>query len=85
MARKYLPKEALRAKVPLRATRRSSATAPLRAHPQLVHGFLVRPVKKSTPETGPKPAFIAAKRAGPGARPRSDPRYEGPVDDTTFH
>ena len=85
MAKKYLPNGTARLNVPPRATRRPPATAPLRAHPQLIQGFLVRPAKKSTPTSGSQPAFVAAKRANSAARPRSDPRYEGPVDNTTFH
>jgi hypothetical protein len=85
MARKYFPHEAARAKVSPRVLRRSSATAPLRAHPQLIHGFLVRPAKKSTPASGPNAAFVAVKHANSAARPHSESRDEGPVDDTTFH
>lgn len=85
MARKHFPSEATRGKAPLRAARRSAAAAPSQAHPQLIHGFLVRPTKKSTPGNVPKAAFVVTKRADSAARPRSDPRYEGPLDDTTFH
>ena len=74
-------------KKPSRRLARSPPVKPtLRAHPRLIHGFLIRLAKRSP---------IAAGRADPGFTARAsdkaragltpDAKHEGPADDATFH
>lgn len=69
-----------------RAATSPTAKLPLRAHPRLVHGFLVRIAEPSAAV-----AASASRARSPAAGPRapglfpSEAKHEGPPDDATFH
>ena len=59
---------------------------PLRAHPRLVLGFLVRVVKSSPGTAAPTSGTQRRARSAPaGLRVPADAKHEGPPDDATFH
>ena len=56
------------------------------AHPQLVHGFLVRlPLASTRSNQQVKPAFVVEANVKRRPQRRADVRHEGPADDATFH
>jgi len=86
MARKVFPIERAKKKPPRRIDRPVADKLPLRAHPRLVHGFLVRLAGKSIIATpGAKRTSIATASVKAAKERPSDPKHEGPADDATFH
>jgi hypothetical protein len=87
MARKLSPSARPKKKATRPVDRPASVNLPLRAHPRLVHGFLVRLTGRSaiaTPGTGRASITTTASAKAPAER-SSDPKHEGPADDATFH
>jgi len=87
MAKKKTFSPALvKTKAPLRIVRYRSIKSALRAHPRLVHGFLVRLPKRSTVTSDGTNAGITARVGGKAQTEfPSDTKHEGPADDATFH
>ena len=63
-----------------------SIKSSLRAHPRLVHGFLVRLPKRSTVTSdGTNTRFTSTASGKAQMEFPSDTKHEGPADDATFH
>lgn len=73
-------------KAPPRVVRSPSIKSSLRAHPRLVHGFLVRLPKRSIVVSDGKNAGTTGRAGGKvQSEFPSDTKHEGPTDDATFH
>ena len=76
----------VKTKAPPRNVRSPSMKSSLRAHPRLVHGFLVRLPKRSAVISDGTNAGIAGRAKGRVQTEfPSDTKHEGPADDATFH
>jgi hypothetical protein len=76
----------VKTKASLRIARSPSIKSSLRAHPRLVHGFLVRLAKQSTVTGGGTNAGFTSKTSGKVQMELlPDTKHEGPADDATFH
>jgi hypothetical protein len=84
MARKNFRAVPVKKKPWARIARPPSAKPTLRAHPRLIHGFLVRLATRSTILAGSvKPAFaVASVKRERNVLPI---RITSPADDATFH
>lgn len=76
----------VKTKAPPRIVRFPLIKSSLRAHPRLIHGFLVRLPKRSTVISDGTNVGVRG-RAGGKAQTEfpSDTKHEGPADDATFH
>jgi hypothetical protein len=84
--KKKLSPPPVRSKAPPRIARSPSIRPSLRAHPRLVHGFLVRLAKRSTVTSGGTNTGFTGKASGKvQTELPSDTKHEGPADDATFH
>ena len=86
MAKKTFPEVPVKKKPSSRIARSPSTEPLLRAHPRLIHGFIVRLTARRTlaVEVG-KIAVTAAARDKGRAQGPSEAKHEGPTDDATFH
>ena len=76
----------VKTKTPPRIARSPSIKSSLRAHPRLVHGFLVRLTKRSTFTIGGANTGLTGKASGKAQTELpSDAKHGGPADDATFH
>lgn len=86
MARKTSPEVHMKKKPSSRVVRSPSTEPPLRAHPRLIHGFIVRLMANQTsPAEAGKIAVTAVARDKGRAQGPSETKHEGPTDDATFH
>ncbi len=86
MAKKRSYSPPVKTKASPRIARPPSIKSSLRAHPRLVHGFLVQLTKRSTAASGETNTAFAGKASGKVQTELPfDTKHEGPADDATFH
>ncbi len=69
-----------------RSVRTPSANPAGRAHPRLIHGFLIRLATRATiPAEDEKPEFTVGASVKTPAQRLSDTKPEGPAGGETFH
>lgn len=86
MVKKIFPPKPVRQQPTPRTPRPVTVILFRAAHPQLIHGFLVQRVARSTiPAAAAKPTFVAVASVKTRGQRSSDAKREGPADDATFH
>ena len=86
MATKAFPAIPVKKKTSARIARPASCNSPLRAHPCLIHGFLVpMPARSPISPDGASPMPLTVAPVDARAPGPSDSKHEGPGEDATFH
>lgn len=76
----------VKTRAPPRIVRAPSIKSSLRAHPRLVHGFLIRlPGRSTVISDGTNAGSPGRAKGRVQAEFPSDAKHEGPADDATFH